>query len=297
MSIAEKLQVIAENEQRVYQAGYDKGLAEGDGGGYDEGYEVGRADGYIEGEAVATEVAEAHNAEILTDCNAVLPSKGVETADSLEQVPQRIAEIKVAEDMLRYCNKPNFPGLGVFDKEEVVLNFDYAYMINRMIYVDWGYSHYPNTKVKHLTLNFAQKIINAQQMFLDNVVADATLERVTLNADMSACTNFMQMFGYLTALRVVDGTAIDVSSATTINDLFGSVTQKVEEIRFVPNTIKVNIGFAYAPNLSDATIQSIVDGLAEVATAQTLTLHAGVGGKLTAEQKAIITAKNWTLVY
>jgi hypothetical protein len=29
MSISEKLQVIAENEQRVYQAGYDKGVAEG----------------------------------------------------------------------------------------------------------------------------------------------------------------------------------------------------------------------------------------------------------------------------
>lgn len=31
MSIADKLQVIAENEQRVYQAGYDKGVAEGGG--------------------------------------------------------------------------------------------------------------------------------------------------------------------------------------------------------------------------------------------------------------------------
>ena len=32
MSIADKLTTIAENEQRVYQAGYDKGVAEGGGG-------------------------------------------------------------------------------------------------------------------------------------------------------------------------------------------------------------------------------------------------------------------------
>lgn len=42
MSIADKLQVIAENEQRVYQAGYEKGLAEGDGSGYDQGYAAGQ---------------------------------------------------------------------------------------------------------------------------------------------------------------------------------------------------------------------------------------------------------------
>ena len=32
MSIAEKLAQIAENEQRVYDAGYEKGKAEGGGG-------------------------------------------------------------------------------------------------------------------------------------------------------------------------------------------------------------------------------------------------------------------------
>ena len=31
MSISEKLQVIAENQQLVYQAGYNKGVAEGGG--------------------------------------------------------------------------------------------------------------------------------------------------------------------------------------------------------------------------------------------------------------------------
>lgn len=42
MSIAEKLTTIAENQQRVYDAGYAKGQAEGGGGNYDEGYEDGQ---------------------------------------------------------------------------------------------------------------------------------------------------------------------------------------------------------------------------------------------------------------
>ena len=51
--------------------------------------------------------------------------------------------------------------------------------------------------------------------------------------------------------------------------------------------------------LSDETIQSIIDGLADLTeqTTQTITFYATVGAKLTDEQKATITAKNWTLAY
>lgn len=44
MSIAEKLQTIAENEQRVYNAGYEKGKAEGGNveEAYNEGFEAGK---------------------------------------------------------------------------------------------------------------------------------------------------------------------------------------------------------------------------------------------------------------
>jgi hypothetical protein len=42
MSIAEKLQTIAENEQRVYDAGYDKGYISGEDSGYTHGIEQGK---------------------------------------------------------------------------------------------------------------------------------------------------------------------------------------------------------------------------------------------------------------
>lgn len=268
------------------------------GKGYAEGYEDGLEKGYANGEADANAAAEAANAVILANCNAVLPQKGVETAETLEQVPQRIGEIQVTEDMLRYCNQPNFPGLGVFDKEDVVLDFDIAYSCYRMIYASWDEDKYPNTKVKHLVVNFAQKQKSAQQAFYGvNMGFDYILERITFNADISQSTaSATNMFSHWQALKVVDGTPFDLSSTTTIGTMF-NYCNALEEIRFAPNSIKVSINLSTSAVLSNATIQSIIDGLAEVATAHTLTLHAAVGAKLTEAQKAAITAKNWTLVY
>ena len=45
MSIAEKLQTIAENEQKVYDKGYSEGYAYGDSTGYNSGYDMGYAEG------------------------------------------------------------------------------------------------------------------------------------------------------------------------------------------------------------------------------------------------------------
>jgi hypothetical protein len=98
---------------------------------------------------------------------------------------------------------------------------------------------------------------------------------------------------------------IDMSACVNTNNMFADAYALLE-VRFKENTIgsiysenaKV-ISFINSPVLSDASIQSIIDGLADLtgATAQTLTLHATVGGKLTEAQKATVTAKNWTLVY
>ena len=260
-------------------------------GGYERGYEA----GYTEGETAANAAAEAHAAEILTDCNEVLPTKGVETAETLEQVPQRIGEIVKEEDMLRYCRHIALPGLGGFEKEVLVLNLDYADSLDRMIYTEWGFTQYLNTKVKHLIVNCAKQILGARQAFYSTSY-DYVLERITLNADLSKSTNALGLFTNLRALRVVDGIPLDLSTSTNNGNIL-TVCESVEEIRFAPNTIKSSIGLQGSGVLSDASIQSIIDCLVEVATAQTLTLHNTVGNKLTDAQKATITAKNWTLVY
>ena len=114
-------------------------------------------------------------------------------------------------------------------------------------------------------------------------------------------------------LKYVKG--INMSNSTAIRFMFsGSFIETIEEpldfskvndttsafacdhlteIRFVPETIKISIVFSRCSKLSAQSIQSIIDGLATVTTAQTLTLNSTI--VLTDEQKASITAKGWTL--
>lgn len=98
-------------------------------------------------------------------------------------------------------------------------------------------------------------------------------------------------------LREIIG-EFDLTNCTNVQRAF-EYCARLETVRFTPGSIQISLGFAQSAMLSDETIQSIIDGLADMTggTAQTLTLHADVGAKLTEEQKAAVAAKNWTLAY
>lgn len=103
------------------------------------------------------------------------------------------------------------------------------------------------------------------------------------------------LFGSCTLLERILG-ELDFSRSQTFPNTFGQCTSLIE-VRFTENCIKANISFSSSSKLSDESIQSIIDGLADLTgqTTQTLTLHADVKAKLTEEQIATITSKNWTL--
>ena len=84
---------------------------------------------------------------------------------------------------------------------------------------------------------------------------------------------------------------LDISQVTTTQNAFAC--DNLREIRFVSGSIKVNIDFSRCAKLSAQSVQSIIDGLATVTEAKTLTLNSGI--ILTDEQKSNITAKGWTL--
>ena len=91
---------------------------------------------------------------------------------------------------------------------------------------------------------------------------------------------------------------IDMSLVTSSLNYFYSCGQLVE-VRFKKETIFVDLSITSA-NLSDASIESIIDGLAYItgqSTKPTLTLRNSVGIKLTDAQKARITDKGWILAY
>lgn len=87
---------------------------------------------------------------------------------------------------------------------------------------------------------------------------------------------------------------LNVQNVTTFGFTFFSC-RSLTDIRFVEETIHYSIEFTQSKKLSTESIQSIIDGLATVETAQTLTLHADVKAKLTQTQLDTITGKNWNL--
>jgi hypothetical protein len=105
------------------------------------------------------------------------------------------------------------------------------------------------------------------------------------------------MFYGAAKLRTIRG-IFDLSQSTDNAGMFSSANS-LENVAFAPLSIKASISFANSLSLSTNSIQSIVDGLADLtgSTAQTLTLHATVGAKLTQTQKDTIAAKNWTVTY
>lgn len=113
--------------------------------------------------------------------------------------------------------------------------------------------------------------------------------------DARKATRFYYVFNYSRNLKTID--KIISAETTPYDKAFGGL-KSLEEIRF-EGVIGVSLVMNECPLLSNASVQSIVDCLKDLtgATAQTLTFHADVGARLTDEQKAIITAKNWTLVY
>lgn len=117
-------------------------------------------------------------------------------------------------------------------------------------------------------------------------------------ADEGNVTAFNNMFSNCPKLKridgVINGSKCDLGADNPFNN-----SNAIEYIAFAPFSIVKRINLGGQAALTNEGIQAVIDGLADLTggTAQTLTLHATVGGKLTDEQKASITAKNWTLVY
>lgn len=118
-----------------------------------------------------------------------------------------------------------------------------------------------------------------------------------VDIDVSNITTGVQhIFNGCKALKTIK--KLIVSDLVTSYYASFSNCNNLENITF-EGEISISISFSNSSKLSDLSIQNIIDHLADLTggTAQTLTLHATVGEKLTDEQKATITAKNWTLVY
>ena len=119
------------------------------------------------------------------------------------------------------------------------------------------------------------------------------LKSVDFVNSTSKVTNFSGLFAGKTVLETAKG--LDLSSATNLASMFASCSN-LKNITFVENSIKINFNLGSSSLLSNESIQSLINGLATVETAQNLTIHNDVATKLTDEQKATISSKNWNIV-
>ena len=120
-----------------------------------------------------------------------------------------------------------------------------------------------------------------------------SLEDVVLNFSTKNITEYISTFNNSTVKRIIG--ILDFSSATSVNNMFFGCFN-LEEVTFEPNTLSLSISLASSNKLTSDSIQSIINGLATVETAQNLTLHTAVVAKLTEEQILTIQNKNWNVL-
>ena len=309
MSIANKLQIVAsnlasENEKIAEQASllaqinealdgktgtmgggdYSDGYADGYEVGYDDGYEDGTAEGgggsYDEGYEDGQQSVQEMYQPIFDEVNIKLEAKGVEKAYVPALIPQRVDEVydKGYED-------GTAQGGGGED------DLPYGYLKVDPAWTSWYMlcNGRPSI-VQSLKYEDSSNVTNFTGAF--QACSIKSIPRL----DFRKATSISSLCIYSSAIEEVG--EMDIPKVTNADYAFGGCTG-LKRITFVPGCIKASISFQNSNLLEDASIQSIIDGLADLTgkTAQTLTLHATVGAKLTDAQKASASAKNWTLAY
>lgn len=145
-------------------------------------------------------------------------------------------------------------------------------------------------------INLPDYAIVADSMFSlsPNIIPDK-LKTVSFSPKFKL-SNATLLFNGRISLEEVIG-ELDFSGITAVNvqsNPFNGCTS-LAEIRFTKESIKYNLSFTQSSQLSDESIQSILDGLANVSTTRTLALNSAVYVKLTEEQKQSATDKGWTI--
>lgn len=275
MTLAEKISRAKADYDEVYAAGQASGGG-GSSGEYGEGY----TDGYVEGKA-DTEV----RAIALVNEGLTLSDLAVAEVNSLEEIPEKVDEVYLygLEEGYENGKKSAIDSLpGGYIKVDPTWN-------NLAFFAAYGRS----SMLKTIKYSDTANVTNFQSFCANWYSTDLT---VVPSFDYSKGTNFSGMFNWDDC--IVEIGEMNISNATNVSSMF-NYCFGLERISFVPECIKISISFAQSNLLNDASIQSIIDGLADLTgkTAQTLTLHATVGGKLTQAQKDAASAKNWTLAY
>lgn len=106
--------------------------------------------------------------------------------------------------------------------------------------------------------------------------------------------NMSFMFDRCTTLKYLNLSGFDLNKVTTINSMFDQCSALKTVIGPISG-IKVALNLQYCPLTIDS-VMVFINGLAEVASTETITFSMTTYKQLTEEQIAIATSKGWTVV-
>lgn len=144
-------------------------------------------------------------------------------------------------------------------------------------------------------INIPERAIDCSSLFslAPNIIPDK-MKKITFSPKLKVTRIILGFSGRYLLQTIVGELDFSECESNQQNNPFYRCTS-LKEVRFTPESIKYNLSFTQSSQLSDESIQSILDGLANVSTTQTLALNSEVYVKLTEEQKQLATDKGWTI--
>ena len=145
-------------------------------------------------------------------------------------------------------------------------------------------------------INIPERAIDCSSLFslAPNIIPDK-MKKITFSPKVKVTRITLGFNGRYSLQTIVGELDFSECEPTQQQNPFNGCTSLIE-VRFTPESIKQNLSFTQSSQLSDESIQSILDGLANVSTTQTLSLNSAVYAKLTEEQKQSATDKGWTII-
>lgn len=181
---------------------------------------------------------------------------------------------------------------------------DYDYLLDTTVMTDINFNGMTNL-VKLRCSNWNTSALKTLYYFVRSCTS--LVEVDVSNFNTSNVTNIGEAFRNATKLAVLDLKKWDMSKVTSANSTFygcsgletliGDTTleEVLENNIGCLNGLSVGTPLNYCPLLQRNSLRALINGLATVETTQTLTLGATLRAKLTEEDIAIATAKNWTI--
>lgn len=144
-------------------------------------------------------------------------------------------------------------------------------------------------------INIPDRAIDCSSLFslAPNIIPDK-IKKITFSPKLKVTRITLGFNGRYSLQTIVGELDFSECESNQQQNPFNGCTSLIE-VRFTPESIKQNISFTQSSQLSDESIQSILDGLATVSTTRTLSLNSAVYAKLTEEQKQSATDKGWTI--